>query len=171
MSNADSIVFRHPTAEDGYAVHKLVAVNPPLDPNSIYCNLLQCSHFAGTAIAAFEAQEMLGFVSGYRIPEKPEVLFVWQLVVDARARGKGLAKRLVRAQLEAEGSRGVTHLHTTITAENEASWGVFKSLAREMGADLHSQVHFQQDSHFGGQHKDEHLVVIGPFLAHDQINP
>ncbi len=163
MSGTDNIDFRHPTAEDGYTVNQLVAANPPLDPNSVYCNLLQCSHFAKTAIAAFEGEQMLGFVSGYRPPETPEVLFVWQLVVDSRARGKGLAKRLVKAQLQGEGCRGVTHIHTTITPDNDASWGVFKSLARDLDAELNSRVHFQRDTHFGGQHDDEHLLVIGPF--------
>ncbi|HEY7885059.1 MAG TPA: diaminobutyrate acetyltransferase [Cellvibrionaceae bacterium] len=163
MSGKDNIRFRHPTAADGFTVNQLVAANPPLDPNSVYCNLLQCSHFAGTAMAAFRGDEMIGFVSGYRPPETPHVLFVWQLVVDASARGMGLAKRLVKAQLAAEGCRGVTHIQTTITPDNAASWGVFKSLAKELDATLDSHVYFERDSHFGGQHEDEHLLVIGPF--------
>lgn len=163
MSDTDKIVFRHPTAADGYTVNQLVAANPPLDPNSVYCNLLQCSHFADTAMAAFDGEQMLGFVSGYRPPQTPEVLFVWQLVVDKKARGMGLAKRLIKAQLNGEGCRGVTHIHTTITPDNDASWGVFKSLARELDAELDSGVYFERDKHFGGQHDDEHLLVIGPF--------
>jgi|SRR5690554_147961 len=163
MSDSDTVVLRHPTAADGYAVNQLVAANPPLDPNSIYCNLLQCSHFADTAIAAFKNKQLVGFVSGYVLPNEPNVLFVWQLVVDPAARGLGLAKKLVRAQLASDACKNVTHLHTTITPDNEASWGVFKSLARDLNADLNSDVYFSKQSHFGGVHDDEHRLIIGPF--------
>ena len=163
MNESDTVVLRHPTAADGYAVNQLVAANPPLDPNSIYCNLLQCSHFAGTAIAAFKGEQMVGFASGYVLPNEPNVLFVWQIVVDRAARGLGLAKKLVKAQLASDACQQVTHMHTTITPDNDASWGVFKSLARDLSADLNSDVYFEKDTHFGGVHDDEHRLVIGPF--------
>ena len=102
MSDSDTVLLRHPTAADGYALNQLVAANPPLDPNSIYCNLLQCSHFADTAIAAFKGEQMVGFASGYVLPKEPNVLFVWQIVVDPAARGLGLAKKLVKAQLASD---------------------------------------------------------------------
>ncbi|MDO3386346.1 diaminobutyrate acetyltransferase [Gilvimarinus sp. SDUM040013] len=166
MSDTDEITFRHPTAEDGRFVHALVAANPPLDPNSLYCNLLQCSHFAKTAMAAFkvteDGEQMVGFVSGYIPPEQPHVLFVWQLLVDKAGRGKGLAKRLVKAQLGGEACKVVTHIHTTITPDNDASWGVFKSLAKEWDAPLSSGVYFDKETHFGGEHDSEHLLEIGP---------
>lgn len=162
MSDTDEITLRRPTAEDGRHLHALVAANPPLDPNSLYCNLLQCTHFADTAVAAFKGGQLIGFVSGYIPPGQPHVLFVWQLVVDKAGRGQGLAKRLLRAQLGADACRHVTHIHTTITPDNQASWGVFKSLASEWGADLSSAVHFDKDAHFGGEHDSEHLVEIGP---------
>ncbi|MBU2885175.1 diaminobutyrate acetyltransferase [Gilvimarinus agarilyticus] len=162
MSDIDEITLRHPTAVDGRHVHALVAANPPLDPNSVYCNLLQCSHFASTAVAAFKGEQMVGFVSGYIPPEQPHVLFVWQLLVDAAGRGQGLAKRLVKAQLNGEACQQVTHIHTTITADNDASWGVFKSLAKEWGAELTHDVYFDKDAHFGGEHDSEHLLEIGP---------
>src|SRR3546814_14681168 len=38
--------FRNPVAEDAQAIHDLIAACPPLDTNSLYCNLLQCTQFA-----------------------------------------------------------------------------------------------------------------------------
>ena len=38
--------LRVPTAEDGSAIWELVRSCKPLDENSMYCNLLQCDHFA-----------------------------------------------------------------------------------------------------------------------------
>ncbi|MCP8898593.1 diaminobutyrate acetyltransferase [Gilvimarinus xylanilyticus] len=159
---SESVELRHPTAEDGYTVNQLVEANPPLDPNSIYCNLLQCSHFAETSVAAFKDGEMVGFVSGYIPPATPHILFVWQIVVDKAGRGLGLAKRLVKTQLDSDACKGVTHIHTTITPDNDASWGLFRSLAKDLNAELNSGVYFQKDKHFGGVHDDEHLLEIGP---------
>ena len=51
-SNTTAISLRTPVKDDGFRLHQLVAECPPLDPNSIYCNLLQCSHFAETGVAA-----------------------------------------------------------------------------------------------------------------------
>src|SRR3546814_7090005 len=44
--------FRNPVAEDAQAIHDLIAACPPLDTNSLYCNLLQCTHFAETCVLA-----------------------------------------------------------------------------------------------------------------------
>ncbi|CAN0584610.1 unnamed protein product, partial [Laminaria digitata] len=85
-----------PTAELSAAVHKLISECPPLDTNSMYCNLLQSSHFAETAVAAVLENELVGFISGYRIPQRPETLFVWQVAVGEKARGQGLAGRMLK---------------------------------------------------------------------------
>lgn len=163
VRESEMLALRHPTAADGYAVNQLVATNPPLDPNSIYCNLLQCSHFADTAIAAFRGEQLVGFASGYVIPATPDVLFVWQIVVDQTARGQGLAKKLLHAQLASEACKQVAYMHTTITLDNEASWRVFKSLARDLDVGVNSDVYFEKNKHLGGLHNDEHRLVIGPF--------
>src|SRR5690625_5487399 len=75
----DGLLFRKPSAKDGYPLHELVAASPPLDPNSAYCNLLQCTHFADTAVAVLQDDQLVGFVSGYLLPNQPSTLFVWQV--------------------------------------------------------------------------------------------
>jgi L-2,4-diaminobutyric acid acetyltransferase len=79
IQTADGIVLRAPRAEDGPTVHRLIAACPPLSTNSLYCNLLQCSHFAATSAIASRGAEALGFVAGYRLPDAPRTLFVWQV--------------------------------------------------------------------------------------------
>ncbi|MDQ2077863.1 diaminobutyrate acetyltransferase [Marinimicrobium sp. ABcell2] len=159
----DGLIFRKPSAEDGYPLNQLVAASPPLDPNSIYCNLLQCSHFADTAVAVVDGDELVGFVSGYLLPNKPDTLFVWQVVISERARGKGLAKRMLKHLLARPECQDVRYLETTITPDNEASWALFRSLARDLDTELKSQVHFEKQAHFGGVHDDEHLLILGSF--------
>ncbi len=157
------ILLRAPRSEEGYAVHQLVAACPPLDPNSVYCNLLQCTHFAETSVAALRGDRLVGFISGYRLPERPEVLFIWQVAVGEEARGCGLASRMLQHILQRPASRGVTHLETTITPANQASWALFRGLARTLNAPLSDSVLFERETHFGGEHDSETLVRIGPF--------
>lgn len=71
-SNTTAISLRTPVKDDGYRLHQLVAECPPLDPNSIYCNLLQCSHFAETGVAAEIDGDLVGFISGYIPPNSPK---------------------------------------------------------------------------------------------------
>ena len=125
--------------------------------------MLQCSHFADSSIIAKEGEEVMGFVSGYRIPKRPEVLFVWQVVVSSKARGQGLAGRMIQAILESDSCRGVTHLETTITNDNQASWALFKKLAANLNAPTSEVVMFDKRAHFGGCHDTEMLFRIGPF--------
>src|SRR5690606_17223851 len=84
ISTPQAIVLRAPVAEDAADLHQLVADCPPLDPNSLYCNLLHCSHFSGTSVAAVRRDEqgkerLVGFISGYIPPGQPDTLFVWQV--------------------------------------------------------------------------------------------
>ncbi len=159
------LVLRPPAVTDGRAVHALVASCPPLDPNSLYCNLLQCSHFAPTCCIAELHARVVGFVSGYLLPHKPEVLFIWQVAAAAEARGSGLGKRMLADLLARPACAGVTTLHTTITQSNRASWALFESFARDLAAPLASSECFERDAHLDGHHESEWLVSIGPFAG------
>ena len=161
---SNEIILRKPTAEDGMDVFDLVERCAPLDPNSSYCNLLQCSHFSDTAVAAEKQGELVGFVSGYQIPGRQEpTWFVWQVAVDAKARGLGLAKKMVVEVLNRADMQSVKYIETTITPDNEASWALFRSLAKQLDAPLEDSVMFDETKHFKGRHGTEHLVRIGPF--------
>lgn len=155
--------LRVPRDTDGAAVHALIADCPPLDANSLYCNLLQCTHFADTTALAECDGEVVGFVSGYRPPGDPESLFIWQVAVSRRARGQGLGKRLMLEILRRPGNRDVRFLRTTVTPGNEASWRMFESLARDLGASGERRRLFDAERHFGGSHDSEIEFVIGPF--------
>ena len=62
---------------------------------------------------------------------------------------------------------GVTHLTTTVTADNDASWALFRSLARDHGADLERTVLFERETHFAGAHATEFQARIGPLNRKD----
>ncbi|MCK9507075.1 MAG: diaminobutyrate acetyltransferase [Pigmentiphaga sp.] len=163
-----AILLRPPTADDAATLHQLVADCPPLDPNSLYCNLLHCTHFSGTSVAAVHSdsqgqEHLLGFISAYLPPGQPDTLFVWQVAVAEAARGQRLASRMLDDILMRPACQDVRYVNTTITPGNQASWALFESWARQHGAPTSSQVHFERERHFQGRHDDEHLVRIGPF--------
>lgn len=161
---AGPIAFRHPRKSDGAAINELIAECGVLDENSVYCNFLQCTHFANTCLLAERGDEIVGWVSGYRLPEDPEALFIWQVAVSATARGQGLASRLITNLLAQDSCAGVNRLKTTITPGNEASWALFGSVAEQLDANLNRAAWLERDAHFDGEHETEHMVEIGPFM-------
>lgn len=163
--------FRMPRVEDARLISLLVAASPLLDTNSAYCNLLQCSDFAETCVLAERDGAVIGWISAYRPPSTPERLFIWQIVVDAAARGEGLAGRMLDALLARPAVAGATMLTTTITADNAASWRLFAAFARRHGAELTKAPRFERDAHFGGAHDTEWEARIAPLpTPHSGLN-
>lgn len=160
-----SISLRRPIALDGFAVHQLIQRCPPLDSNSAYCNLLQCSHFHNTSLLAEDELGLVGFISGYRLPEDDRCLFIWQVAIAERGRGQGLASKMLQRLVSNTKSQ---YLHTTITESNLASWATFTRLAKALNAPLKSRPFFTKDDHFQGQHDAELLVIIGPVSISQQ---
>jgi len=154
------LTFRAPRAEDGAAIWDLVRACKPLDENSMYCNLLQCDHFADTCVLVERDGEAVGWISAYVLPGDADTLFVWQVAVSAKARGQGLGSRMLSHLLDREICADVNRLQTTITRDNDASWGLFSRFADKRGGVLSDAPHFTRDEHFDGQHATEHMVTI-----------
>jgi len=163
------ITLRPPTPNDGASVFRLIGRCPPLDTNSMYCNLLQCTHFASTSVAAIQSvnsnEELVGFISAYLIPEREDTLFIWQVAVDERARGIGLAGNMLKHILDRPQCSKITHLETTITESNKASWALFESLTKKLETTLYKSVMYDRDKHLAGEHDTEFLARIGPFKS------
>ena len=157
------IVLRVPTSEDGPALYDLIAACPPLDRNSRYCNLLQVTHFAATAVVAEQGGELVGSITGYLQPDDPSVLFIWQVAVHERARGQRLATRMMEEIVDRDVCRRVHFVETTIEPGNAASWKAFEKFAESRGAETHQSLLFSRERHFAGAHGDEVLLRIGPF--------
>ncbi|WP_233144526.1 diaminobutyrate acetyltransferase [Methyloprofundus sedimenti] len=170
--NIKSLVIdlRQPLPEDGSQAFKLISQCPPLDTNSLYCNLLQCSHFSCTSVAAVAQDEVVGFISAYVVPDRPNTLFVWQVAVGTQARGQGLATRMLQHILDRPLCNDIRYLETTITESNQASWALFNGLSSKLNTELHSSVMFDRKQHLDNAHDTEMLVKIGPFNIRKEIN-
>jgi len=152
--------LRKPAAEDGADIWRLVRACKPLDENSMYCNLVQCDHFRDTCIVAEMDGEIVGWVSGYKLPDDPETLFVWQVAVSEKARGTGLGTLMLRGLLSRDICKGVTRVQTTITRDNAASWALFRKFTEMSDAALSSAPYFSKDDHFDELHDTEYMVTI-----------
>ncbi|MGF1755052.1 diaminobutyrate acetyltransferase [Vibrio makurazakiensis] len=153
-------IFREPKITDGDDIYSLIASCPPLDVNSSYCNFLQSSHFSQTCLIAERDGDVAGFVSGYRKPAEPEVLFIWQVAVSPRHRGKGLAYSMVKELLSRDGLAAVRAIETTITDDNKASWALFKKLDAANGQQGEVNTFLDEETHFKGKHDTEYLYRI-----------
>lgn len=146
--------------EDGPTIAALVRACGVLDPNSTYAYVLLADRFGDHGVVAEEDGALLGFVTGFRDPRRPELLFLWQVGVAAAARGRGLAKRLLEAFASLEANRSATALETTIAVGNEPSEALFRSFAEARGASF-EQVSEYPSAWLDG-HPTERVVRISP---------
>ncbi|MEU2448555.1 diaminobutyrate acetyltransferase [Streptomyces sp. NPDC012765] len=151
---------------DGPDLWRIARDAKTLDVNSPYSYLLWCRDFAATSAVARDGDgRPVGFITGYLRPDTPATLLIWQVAVDADARGLGIAGHLLdhlTARVAAE--HPLDALETTISPGNTASERLFASFAERHGAQLAREVLFAQE-HFpggAGHHDAEVLHRIAP---------
>lgn len=154
--------FSGPVAQDARSIADLIASCPPLDTNSLYCILLQTTHFAATCIKAERNGVLEGWISGYRPPDEPAAMFVWQVAVREGARGLGLGLTMLTALFRRPAVADARKLITTIAPTNQASRRLFATFAESRGASMEIIPWFDRELHFGNRHESEELVSIGP---------
>ncbi|WP_234997079.1 diaminobutyrate acetyltransferase [Pseudonocardia thermophila] len=154
-----AVEIAHPDIPDGVELHRIAAETGVLDVNTRYAYVLWCRDFAGTSVVARSDGAVVGFVTGYRRPDAPHVLFVWQVAVAAAARGRGIAGRMLDALVARV--PGITALETTVTDGNTASRALFAAFAARHGARLERTELFGTDV-LGARHESEILHRISP---------
>lgn len=160
------IFLRRPCLDDAASLWQLASDNG-LDLNSPYAYLLLCRDFTDTCLVADTRTGVVGFVTGYLPPSRPDVLFVWQVAVDAAARQRGIGRSLVDELVTSAARQGARFLESTVTPSNEASRRVFESVAARRSAPLSAHLLFDAAAFAGPAHEEELLLRIGPLQAAD----
>lgn len=156
--------FRTPAVDDGTAMLELVQASGTLEANSAYSYVMLADRFPETCVVAEREGESVGFVSAFISPEREDTVFVWQIGVAQSERGRGLARRMLQELLRRPACQGVRFLEATVTPSNKASAALFRSLARELGAQCRRERGFEEDCFpEEGDHEPERLFRIGPF--------
>lgn len=163
VSQEDSPTLRRPHRTDGAAMWKLA--QGAVDTNSPYSYLMLCEYFAASCVVAERDGEVIGFVTGFRPPEDPSTLFIWQIVVGPAARGLGLGSRMLDHLADRPTTPPVTTLEATVTPANLASRNLFRGFARRRGVDCtetpaFAAADFPPDA---GSHEPEDRFRIGPW--------
>ena len=132
---------------------------PPLDVNSAYAYSLLGFSFRETCVVAEDSSNLVGLCSGYRQPDDPETLFVWQVAVDASARGHGLGGRMLEQAFSGSGCR---RIQTTISPSNTASRRLFRRFAESRGMVLRETTFLPAYQTEAGLHEEENLISLTP---------
>tara|TARA_B100000029_G_scaffold505053_1_gene585052 strand:+ start:2316 stop:2882 length:567 start_codon:yes stop_codon:yes gene_type:complete len=158
--------IRSPTTKDGAQIWQLVRETGVLDLNSAYLYLLLCRDFCDTCLVAVQEGRAVGFVSSYRLPCDPSVLFVWQVGVASNAKRQGVGLRLLRELIE-RNARSLTAIEATVSPSNVASRRLFESLARVLGVSVVDVPNggFNADDFPPGDHETEPRIRISPLGA------
>lgn len=165
--NPDPVRIRTGTPADAAAIWRLVGASGALEQNTAYAYVLLCSHFGRTCVVAEMDGAVVGFVAAYRPPVRPEAVFVWQVGVVDRARGRGIAGRMLDALVRLPACRDVRFLEATVTPSNGPSQALFTAFARRHDAPCVVGDGFGPEL-FPGTHEAEHAYRIGPLNLENQ---
>lgn len=164
--DADGVGIRAPSHSDGALLWEITRQAGTLDVNSPYAYMMQCRNFQSTCAIAEVYGKPAGFVTAHRLPDRPDVLFVWQVAVLSEFRGLGIAKRLLNDILDRDATAGVRTVQSTVSPSNTASRALFTAFAKTKGATLDVQPCFRiEDFPDGDVHEAEELFVITPVAA------
>jgi L-2,4-diaminobutyric acid acetyltransferase len=161
LAVTSEVLIAPPVIADGAALWRIARDSGKLDLNSPYAYLLWCRDFAETSVVARIDGDPIGFVIGFRRPDAPDTLLVWQVAVDGHHRGIGLAATMLDVLLNRAVPAGVQYLETTITPDNTASDALFRACARRWRTWLDRSELFPSEI-FPDPHETEHLYRIGP---------
>lgn len=155
-----NILIRKPEKNDANKIYDLVKKSKVLDVNSEYLYLLQTTHFKDTCAVAVHENKVIGFVSGYMLPDNKDTLFIWQVAIDDEYRGNDLARRVILNIIKRD-EIGVNNIYSTVSPSNKASIRVFEKVANELNTQIINS-NFFEISDFNNEHEEEVLYKIGP---------
>lgn len=163
------LTFRHPDPSrgDGALMWRLAAESEGLETNSEYAYHLFAAFFADTCLVAERDGEAAGFILGFRPPRDPETLFVWQIGVDARQRGRGVARAMLTQLSGRCYDAGVRYVEASISPDNIPSQRTFHAYQEQQQTECQESPLFPADW-FTGDHEPEMRYRIGPI---DRVDP
>lgn len=159
--SSDTVQLGSPTVEDGAAMWELVN-NSTLDQNSAYKYVMMAEFFAETCVVAKENDDVVGFITAFIPPDRPDVVFVWQVGVDSSQRGKGIASKMLTELVSRKACENVRFVEATVTPSNKASQSLFRRLAKTYQTECIVSDFFPEEIFPGEGHEAELSFRIGP---------
>lgn len=158
---ATKIKFQKPKKSQTKGIIKLIENSKVLDVNSEYLYYLQTIHFKEYCCVITDDKEVIGFTSGYKIPNE-DTLFIWQVTVDKKYRGQNLASKMILKIINRKSLKNIRYIKSTVSPSNLSSIKVFQKCAQELRTNIKKKK-FLIKNDFNSSHEDEPLYKIGPF--------
>ncbi|MFF7856970.1 diaminobutyrate acetyltransferase [Streptomyces sp. NPDC007904] len=169
LTDTHHVSLRTPRPADAPAVWRLVRDSDILDTNSLYYYNLWFRDFGGTSVVATAGDDdVVGFVTAYVRPDRPDTLMAWQSAVAPAHRAPGLAVRMMHELADRTAGLGVTCVETTVNPGNRAVALMLRKFAHERGLKIHTEVLFEADdfpSDDASAHPPEILYRMTPALG------
>lgn len=153
------ISIKSPSLTDGASMWRLVRDSQQLDVNSTYLYCLLGEHFSDTCAFALVNQQAVAFVTAYRLPQQPHVLFIWQIAVAPSFRGRGIAKQLLQHLTQQPWFAEISEIQATVSPSNVASAALFRYFAQQLSAQV-QVTPFLESAHLSAEHEAEPLWRI-----------
>lgn len=154
-----NFTYGHPTIEDGNRMWE-IASESSLDLNSSYSYLMMAKFFNDRCFVVRDNEEIVGFITGFVL--KDDVYFVWQICIDDKYRGQGLAKKLlIEATETLTKTENIKFIQATVSPTNTASMKLFKSIANKHKTFFATKSGFEEDD-FPDDKPEERLIQVGP---------
>lgn len=164
MTHFMKVTIRKPQIHDGKEIWKLIGRIGNLDLNSEYCYFMLSDLFSNQCAVVVDenSQELLGFALCFIRPEKKDILFVWQIGVDQKAQGNGLAKQMVNFIVDNQDHK-ISYIQATVTEDNNSSKALFSSIANSYKTDITKKVYIDAKN-FNNNHQTEYIYNIGKLI-------
>ncbi|WP_165390161.1 GNAT family N-acetyltransferase [Thalassococcus sp. S3] len=158
----NTVRFQSPDLAHTRSIIELVSDTPWLDSNSEYAYALWCTHFAENSVVALRDNEVIGFLTGFRSPRRPETYFLWQTATKPRHGVAGLGVDMIAYAAEREISRGADQIEASVDEKNKAIRLLMKSLAKRLDGRIEEELLFPGSllAGAGDDHHDETLMRI-----------
>lgn len=154
-----NIEVKHPILVESNRMWEL-AEKAGLDVNSSYSYLMMTKFFNDRCFVIKDDDIVIGFVTGFIL--KDDVYFVWQIAIDPDYQGNGLSQKLLHDAVKILMTKHqIKFIQATVSPENKASMGLFKSIASSYNTFFAVKEGFTE-SHFPDDKPEEKLIQVGP---------
>lgn len=168
MIDSDGVAVRDAIMDEGGMIWEMARDAGGIDLNSPYAYMIQWRNFHQTCVVAEVYGKPAGFVMAHRVPNRPHVLFVWQVAVLPEFRGMGIGHRMLEELVERPACTGVRVLEATVTPSNKASERLFSAFAEARDAEIDFGTGFAKSDFPDDEPQErERLLTVQPIHSVD----
>lgn len=168
LIDSDGVAIRNAIVDEGGMIWEMARDAGGIDLNSPYAYMIQWRNFHQTCVVAEVYGKPAGFVMAHRVPNRPDVLFVWQVAVLPEFRGMGIGLRMLEELVERPACTGVRTIEATVTPSNKASENLFSAFAEARDAEIDFGTGFAKSDFPDDEPQErERLLTIQPIHSVD----